>query len=544
MNAPKNTNSPTRLFGKKAIAIVVAVAISAFVAGWAMHASNSHRSTGDGHNPAVQSPKPAGHETHDHGTDPAAVWTCSMHPQIRKLAPGPCPLCAMDLIPATEANPAPATDRTISLSPEALALMQVQTSPVERRFVDATVQMVGKITYDETRVKNITAWVGGRIERLFVDYTGVAVKEGDHMAQLYSPDLLEAQEVLIQALRAVEKMSQSDIPSVKQATRATLQAARERLLLWGLSPQQVRDIEDRGTTSDRITINAPMGGIVVQKNVQEGMYVQIGTNVYTIADMSHLWVEFDAYESDLAKLRYGQAVTFSAEAFPGETFEGTIAFIDPVMDDRRRTVGVRVNVQNPDGRLRPGMFVRGVVRVRLAEDGKIVAPDLAGRWISPMHPEIVRDKPGICDICGMPLVKAEELGFVASDDDAEKPPLVVPATAVLRTGTRAIVYVQTPNTKEPTFQGREVVLGPRAGNNYIIKSNLKEGDLVVTHGNFKIDSALQLSAKPSMMNPQGGGSGGAHHHHHGAHATAKNSSPASPPSDTPAADNHGGHTHE
>lgn len=499
----RSNRSLKKIMNKKTL--LIGIAVVAFALGFLVRGGGSN---GDSGGDAAS--MGSSHEGHDHEEAPTE-WTCSMHPQIRQPKPGLCPICAMDLIPASSQSDTMGM-RTISVSPAAAALMQIETSPVERRFVDATVRMVGKITYDETRLKYITAWVGGRLDRLFVDYTGVAVNEGDHMVELYSPELLEAQEVLIQARRAVGQLERSNIGSVKKATSATLEAARERLLLWGLSEDQVQEIESRGTASDRVVINAPMGGIVVHKNAQEGMYVQTGTQVYTIADLSRLWVEFDAYESDLAWLRYGQAVEFSAEAFPGETFSGTVAFINPLLDNKRRTVSVRVNVENADGRLRPGMFVRGEVRARLALGGKVIAPDLAGKWISPMHPEIVKDKAGNCDVCGMPLVKAEELGFVDSNDASAERPLVVPATAVLRTGTRAIVYVQLPDTEEPTFEGREVVLGPRAGAHYIIMSNLEEGEIVVTHGNFKIDSALQLSAKPSMMTPEGGGGGGGHNH--------------------------------
>lgn len=495
----RSNRSLNKILSKKTL--LVSIVVTAFVLGFLVRGGDS----GGG---AVSMDE--SHEGHDHEEAPTE-WTCSMHPQIRQPKPGLCPICAMDLIPASSQSSEMGM-RTISVSPAAAALMQIETSPVERRFVDATVRMVGKITYDETRLKYITAWVGGRLDRLFVDYTGVAVNEGDHMVELYSPELLEAQEVLIQARRAVGQLERSNIGSVKKATSATLVAARERLLLWGLSEEQVKEIEMRGTASDRVVINAPMGGVVVHKNAQEGMYVQTGTQIYTIADLSRLWVEFDAYESDLAWLRYGQSVEFSAEAFPGETFTGTVAFINPLLDNKRRTVSVRVNVENANGRLRPGMFVRGEVRARLALGGKVVAPDLAGRWISPMHPEIIKDEPGNCDVCGMPLVKAEDLGFVDSNNAAAERPLVVPATAVLRTGTRAIVYVQLPDAEEPTFEGREVVLGPRAGAYYIIMSNLAEGEIVVTHGNFKIDSALQLSAKPSMMTPEGGGGGGGHNH--------------------------------
>jgi len=250
----------------------------------------------------------------------------------------------------------------------------------------------------------------------------------------------------------------------------------------------------------------------VQKLRQEGDRVQTGDRIYSVADLNHLWVMLDAYESDLAWLRYGQDVEFTTEAYPGETFHGRIAFIDPVLNESTRTVNVRVNVDNSDGRLKPEMFVRAVVRSQVAAGGRVLDPALAGKWISPMHPEIVKDQPGNCDICGMPLVRAESMGYVTAEPSESAKPLVVPASAVLLTGTRAIVYVQVPGAEKPTYEGREIVVGPRAGDHYLVKSGLSEGDLVVTHGNFKLDSALQIAAKPSMMTPQGGGGSG---HQHG-----------------------------
>ena len=199
-------------------------------------------------------------------------------------------------------------------------------------------------------------------------------------------------------------------------------------------------------------------------------------------------------------------------AYPGETFTGRIAFIDPVLNKDTRTVKVRVNVPNEDGRLKPEMFVRAVVQSKVAAGGRVLDAGLVGKWISPMHPEIVKDKPGNCDICGMPLVRAETLGYVTALPSDESKPLVIPVSAAMVTGRRAIVYVEVPKAKEPTFEGREIVLGPRAGAYYLVRNGLKESELVVTNGNFKLDSALQISAKPSMMTPEGGGGGG---HDHG-----------------------------
>jgi len=253
--------------------------------------------------------------------------------------------------------------------------------------------------------------------------------------------------------------------------------------------------------------------------VKEGDYVKTGESLFKIVDLSRLWAYLDAYESDLPWLRYGQDVSFSVEAMPGETFHGQIAFIEPEVDRKTRTVPIRVNVPNPDGKLKPGMFVRGTVASRLAENGKVYAPEFAGKWISPMHPEIVKDGPGACDVCGMDLVPAEELGYV--DNSTENAPLIVPTSAVLRTGKRAVIYVAKPHAERPTYEGREIVLGPRAGDFYLVTAGLDAGERVVTKGAFKIDSALQIQAKPSMMNPDGGGSMPGHNHGGEAPTSAK-----------------------
>jgi Cu(I)/Ag(I) efflux system membrane fusion protein len=434
-----------------------------------------------------------------------SIWTCSMHPQIRRDGPGSCPICGMDLVPVRESADGV---RTVSISSEIKSLMNVQVSPVRRQYVTADVRMVGKIEYDETRLAHITAWVPGRLERMFVDYTGVEVNKGDHMVQIYSEALYTAQEELLAATRRDRPQSSSRF--IEPLDLA--ESAREKLRLLGLTPEQIQTIEQRGKSSETVTIYSPVGGVVVGKLKQEGDRVQTGDRIYTVADLNHLWVQMDAYESDLAWLRYGQDVEFTTEAYPGEVFHGRIAFIDPVLNEDTRTVKVRVNVSNDDGRLKPEMFVRAIVKSNVAAGGRVLDASLAGKWISPMHPEIVKDQPGDCDICGMPLVRAESLGYVTAEPTNAAKPLIVPTSAVLLTGTRAIVYVQIPDADKPTYEGREIVIGPRAGDFYLVKSGLNEGDLVVTNGNFKLDSALQISAKPSMMTPQGGGGGG---HNHG-----------------------------
>jgi Cu(I)/Ag(I) efflux system membrane fusion protein len=425
----------------------------------------------------------------------AEVWTCSMHPQIRQPKAGACPLCGMDLIPVTSESPGAADQpRQLTLSPAARRLAEVAVAPVERRTVAVEIRMVGKVRFDETRLAYIAPRVPGRIDRLYANFIGMPVQRGDHLADLYSPELISAQQELLQ----VAKSRGGEASSV-----SLLNATRERLRLWGLTAEQVAEIERSGQVRDHVTFYSPIGGIVVEKEAREGQYVETGMRLFTVADLSRVWVQLDAYESDLAWLRYAQEVAFQAEAYPGEMFTGTISFIDPMLDPMTRTVKVRVNVANAEGRLKPEMFVRAVVRATVAGDGQVLRGDLRGKWISPMHPEIIKDAPGACDVCGMPLVRAEDLGYAAPDEARGAWPLVIPASAPLVTGKRAVVYVALPQ-QEGTYEGREVVLGPRAGDYFLVREGVQEGEQVVINGAFKIDSSLQIQGKPSMMAPEGG----------------------------------------
>ena len=239
------------------------------------------------------------------------------------------------------------------------------------------------------------------------------------------------------------------------------------------------------------------------------MYVKEGTRIYSIADLSTLWVYLDAYESDLPWVRYGQKVEFSTKALPGATFEGTVSFVSPIVNSNTRTTKVRVNVDNSKGLLKPGLFVKGIIHADVFGEGKVVNTSLKGKFIGPMHPEVVQDKAGKCPICGMDLVPAEELGYIT--EESETPlPLVIPVSAPLITGKRAVVYVKRP--EEPVFEARNVVLGPEASGFYVVIDGLKENDLVVTKGAFKIDADLQIKGKASMMNPKGGEAMSGHKH--------------------------------
>jgi Cu(I)/Ag(I) efflux system membrane fusion protein len=353
-----------------------------------------------------------------------------------------------------------------------------------------------------------------------VDFTGISVRKGDHMVRLYSPELRATQQELVSAARSAARFGAGDKSASARHARTLLRATEERLRLWGLTPGQIARLRRTGKVSDYVTIYAPLAGVVIHKQGLEGMYVKPGTRIYTIADLSVVWVHLEAYESDLPWLRYGQQVEIAVEKL-GKKIQGTISFIDPFLHEKKRTARVRVVVDNPDGNLRPGMYVNGTVQAQLLGAGTVAAPDLTGKWVCPMHPEVIRDRPGRCPVCGMPLEKAEKLGLTGPADESIQLPLVIPATAPLITGKRTVVYVQVPGAERPTYQGREVELGPRAGDDYVVLSGLSEGERVVVEGNFKIDSAMQILAKPSMMNPTGGGPPPGHAHHgHGEAAPA------------------------
>jgi Cu(I)/Ag(I) efflux system membrane fusion protein len=418
-----------------------------------------------------------------HQESKGSTWTCSMHPQVQLPKPGKCPICAIQLKKGAAMDH---SSRVLSMSESAKALAEIQTTAVGKEFPEMEVRLVGKVDFDETREKSLTARFPARIEKLFVNYTGIPVKTGEHLAVVYSPDLLSAQREFLTAHKSNPESS-------------IARAAREKLRLWDLLPEQIEEILEKGEASDQFVLKAPTSGIVVSKNVKEGDYVNTGQPLFRIVDLSVLWVYLDAFESDLPWLRYGQGVDFTVEAIPGETFHGQIAFIEPELNRKTRTASVRVTIPDPDLRLKPGMFVRGIVKSRLAGQGKVYAPELAGKWISPMHPEIISDEPGICNVCGMALVPVDTLGYF--DTKVEEAPLIIPASAVLRTGKRAVVYVEKKGADNPTYYGKEVVLGPKAGDFFIVKEGLSEADKVVTNGAFKIDSALQIQAHPSMMNP-------------------------------------------
>lgn len=434
---------------------------------------------------------------------PAAAvqfWTCSMHPQIKLPDKGQCPICFMDLIPVQPGGDDGFLPQ-LSLNERARVLARVATTPAVPREMTHELHMVGKVAPDETRITHVSSYIPGRLDRLFVNYSGIFVRKGDHLAEIYSPELLVAQHEYLLAMEGVERVRDVPDSAARQRAEAAFEAARRKLELWAVPQDEVARLGRERRPTDQIRIDAPQSGWVLERQAYQGMYVETGTRLFTLADLRSVWVLLDAYELDLSFLRYGQRVDFETEAYPGRKFEGRISYIDPRLTELTRTVKVRVNVLNEDMRLRPGMFLRATVRVQVGEGGQVVEPSLAGKWICPMHPEIVKDGPDACDDCGMDLVTAESLGFATPDAPGARV-LAVPQTAVLLTGRRAVVYVERTSAQgDPSYEGRVVELGPRAGQWYVVKDGLTEGERVVTRGAFQIDSALQIQARPSMMQP-------------------------------------------
>lgn len=360
-----------------------------------------------------------------------------MHPQIHMDKPGQCPICGMNLIPLVQNNISSIDPDAIQLTKEAAQLANVLTSVVIKQKPVKEIRLYGKVQADERLIQSQVAHVSGRIEQLSVNYTGESVSEGQVLAKIYSPELITAQEELLEATKT--RLTQP----------AIYEAARERLRQWKLTDKQIESIESSGTTQPTFDVTSNTSGIVLSRLVNTGDYVSQGTALFKITDLSTVWILFDAYESDLPFLNKGQKVTFTVQALPGVDYAGTIAFVDPVIDPLTRVVRVRVETGNLSGLFKPEMFVTGIVSSALSEN-------------------------------------------------SEK--IVIPKSAVLWTGKRSLVYVKEPGTEEPVFRMREIGLGPMLGESYVVTDGLTEGEEIVTSGTFNVDAAAQLAGKPSMMN--------------------------------------------
>ncbi len=496
--------------------------------------------------PALLLPSPAWPEDEHAGHTMAApaepeieYWTCGMHPSV-KISPEQydkgstqCPICSMDLVPVYsasregEAESGEETPARLTLSKRSRRLAGIETTEVVRLPLFKEIYTVGTVTYDEGKVALVSAWFAGRIDRLFVDFTGVPVKKGDHLVWIYSPRLITAQEEYLLSLKAARRSGEN-----YQGADELLQASRRKLLRLGLTEEQVQKLEEEKEVQDHITVYSPIGGTVIHKNAVEGMYVKEGEPIYKVADLTSLWVTIDIYEYELGWVKLYQEVEITLPAFPGEVFSGKIAFIDPFLNPKTRTAKVRVNLPNPDLRFKPEMYVNARIRVPLSEFGMLLSPAMIGKYICPMHPEVVSEEAGSCPRCGMDLIKVEgemigethyvcPMGCVEPRDDPGRCPecgmnmvkeivapaedatsLAIPRSSVLETGRRQIVWVDEGKGK---YEARTVTLGPAATAEingteepyFPVLSGLREGELVVTRGNFLIDSQSRLTGSAS-----------------------------------------------
>jgi Cu(I)/Ag(I) efflux system membrane fusion protein len=436
---------------------------------------------------------------HPGGAEERMVYVCPMMcvPPMEK--PGKCPICGMDLMSVSSGVEAQEMDRArFKMTPEAVRLAGIQLAPVERRFVSAQIRLFGQIEYDPVHMSYIAASMPGLINRVYVKRAGQFVRWGDPLFDLYSSDLLETQRQLADAMkyvpgffnfqggsayvgrdtpvmarRAVEDPANRS-PEVENALK-TIEGLRHKLSILGLPKRDIDEFMKLGESTGIATVYAPMYGQVVEQNAFEGSYVNRGTAIITIADPLYVWVGLNAYETDYAWIRKDQEVTFETDAYPGESFKSKVAFVDPVFNPKTRTFKVgALFSEDRGGRLKTGMLVRAVVHAELTAEGKVSS----GR--------------------------ARE----------QQAPLLIPASAPLITGKRAVAYVAVKD-EDGVFEGREIVLGPKAENSYVVLGGLEEGERVVVNGNFKIDSAIQILAGSSMMGIEGGHSAVAHHHHGG-----------------------------
>lgn len=382
--------------------------------------------------------------SHDHAGEAAAdqMWTCSMHPQIMQPEPGDCPLCGMDLIPAEAGADGLGVDE-IRMTKNASALANIQTMVVgsASEMEGNALLLSGKIMPNEEANAVQASYFEGRIEKLNVSITGEQIRKGQLLATIYAPALVAAQQELLTA------------SAMKETQAALYQAVRNKLKMWKLTDKQIDDIENSGKVREYFPVYATVSGTVTEKLVDEGDYVSQGQPIVKVSNLSTVWAMFDAYENQIAQLKVGQKVTVTTNAYPGKEYDATIAFIDPSLNVQSRTVSVRATLNNQSGVFKPGMFV----------SSKIQLPPSA----------------------------------------ANTSLVSVPASAVLWTGNRSLVYVKT-HADEPVFEMREVGLGTKSGDTYLITDGLKSGEEVVINGTFTVDAAAQLQGKKSMMTSSGG----------------------------------------
>ncbi|MFI0429187.1 efflux RND transporter periplasmic adaptor subunit [Mariniflexile sp. HMF6888] len=385
---------------------------------------------------------PKSEDEHSHVEGMETIWTCSMHPQIQMKEPGQCPLCGMDLIPL-ESNDSAIDPNALQMTEDAMKLANVQTMVVGgSKETNKKLALNGKVQIDERKLYTQSSHIPGRIEKLYINFTGEKVNRGQTLAMVYSPELVTAQEELLQAYR------------IKETQPELFEAAKQKLNNWKIGESTINKIISSNKPIQQFPITADVSGIITAKKVDLGDYVSQGMPIYEIADLSSLWVLFDVYESDMPWVKVGNKINYTIQSLPGESFEGVVTFIDPLINPQTRVASARVEVKNPENKLKPEMFASGVVNNNVSTS--------------------------------------------TSKD------IVIPKSAVMWTGERSVVYIKSIVSNKVNFKLREVILGASLGDAYVIKEGLSIGEEIVVNGTFTVDAASQLAGKPSMMNPEGG----------------------------------------
>jgi len=408
---------------KKILIYVVILAIGLLL-GWFLFGGSSNNETNPNHDTIQETNK---------------MWTCSMHPQIMQQEAGNCPICGMDLIPATSTSEGLRVDQ-FKLTENAMALANIQTSVFGNgKIEDNTIKLSGKIVENEEANAVQVSYFSGRLEQLNVSFTGEEVQKGQLLATIYSPELYAAQQELIIAA------------SLKESQPELYKAVRNKLKLWKLSESQINKIEETGKVKENFPVYANVSGTVSEKLVAQGDYIKQGQSLLKIANLSTVWANFDVYENQINLFKKGQDITITTNTSANKEFKGNVDFIDPVLDTRTRTIKLRVVLNNKSDVFKPGQFVEGKIKGITSNKGQVLA---------------------------------------------------IPSTAVLWTGERSVVYVK-PNPDQPVFEMREITLGNQIGDNYEVLEGLNNGDEIVTNGAFTVDAAAQLQGKKSMMNKEG-----------------------------------------
>ncbi len=399
--------------------------------GWVIFGNSGSPASSDG----LQEEHVAG--DHQAGT----VYTCAMHPQIREDKPGNCPICGMELVPIVDdTDEGDAGDYTVKLSNAAMKIAEVSTSVIQKKTPYKEIYLPGRVMPDERKISELTARFPGRIEKLHVNFTGQKVRRGQVLAQIYSPELVTSQKELFEAMK------------LKDTNPNYYRAVRNKLKLWDLTEAQIDEIADSGEVKYYFDVLSPLSGTVTMRHIALGDYIKEGDALFEIVDLSHVWVIFDAYESDIPWVKMRDKIKFTIKSIPDKVFESTVTFIDPVLNPMTRVAGVRTELNNPRDILKPQMLASGMLKTML---------------------------PG------------------------SKDQLLVPKSAVLWTGKKSVVYVRT-NSHDNMFRFTQIELGADAGEYYVVREGLNDGDLVASNGVFKIDAAAQLKGEQSMMNPEGG----------------------------------------